>query len=191
MKYSLQTFLVVLCATWILGMSGCSPNQDRYEDPEWLGGSSIETLEKRGNYNIFLSLMEKANYKDPIEKQLFTLFVPDDDAFNEYFASVGKSGVEDLTDDEAVQLFTLHVLRNPRSRFYLIYEYAWSELQTPKAEYASLFHRKETPSTSIPYKETIKYVPGKEGQEVLMYTGNKNIPLWTYEFFGDYGGDQD
>lgn len=172
-------------------MSGCSPNQDRYEDPEWLGGSSIETLEKRGNYNIFLSLMERANYKDPIEKQLFTLFVPDDDAFNEYFASVGKSGVEDLTDDEAVQLFTLHVLRNPRSRFYLIYEYAWSELQTPKAEYASLFHRKETPSTSIPYKETIKYVPGKEGQEVLMYTGNKNIPLWTYEFFGDYGGDQD
>jgi uncharacterized surface protein with fasciclin (FAS1) repeats len=190
MKHSLKTFLAVVCTAGILGMSGCSPNQDRYEDPEWLGGSSIETLEKRGNYTIFLSLMEKANYKDPIEKQLFTLFVPDDDAFNAYFSSVGKNGVDDLSEDEAVQLFTLHVLRNPRSRYYLIYEYAWSELQTPKAEYASLFHRKETPSTSMPYKETMRYVPGKEGQEVLMYTGNKNIPLWTYEFFGDFGGDQ-
>lgn len=190
MKYSLQTILTVVCAVGIIGMTGCSPNQDRYEDPDWLGGSSIETLEKRGDYTIFLSLMEKANYKDPIEKQLYTLFVPDDDAFNEYFASIGKNGVDDLTEDEAVNLFTLHVLRNPRSRFYLIYEYAWSELQTPKAEYASLFHRKQTPSTSIPYKETIRYVPGKEGQEVLMYTGDKFVPLWTYEWFGDYGGDQ-
>ena len=80
-----------------------------------------------------------------------------------------------MTEDEAVQLFTLHVLRNPRSRFYLIYEYAWSELQGPKAEYASLFHRKETPSTSIPYKETIRYLPGQAGEEYLIYTGSKNI----------------
>lgn len=190
MKKPFQLFLTALFVVWIFGLTGCSPNQDRYEDPPWLGGSSIETLKERGNYDIFLSLMEKANYKDPIEKQLFTLFVPNDDAFNEYFQSVGKSSVDDLTDDEAVQLFTLHVLRNPRSRFYLIYEYAWSELQTPKAEYASLFHRKVTPSTSTPYKEIKRYIPGEEGQEVNIYTGEKNIPLWTYEFFGDFGGDQ-
>ena len=191
MRKSLQLFLAAVFAVGMLGITGCSKNQDRYEDPPWLGGSSIETLEERGNYTIFLELMDSANYKDPISKQLFTLFVPNDDAFKAYFQSVGKSGVADLTKDEAVQLFTLHVLRNPRSRFYLIYEYAWAELQTPKAEYASLFHRKETPSTSIPYKETIRYVPGKEGLEYLMYTGNKNIPLWTTEFFGDFGGAKD
>ncbi|MCF8380971.1 MAG: fasciclin domain-containing protein [Bacteroidales bacterium] len=191
MKKPFQIFLAALFAVWILGLTGCSTNQDRYEDPPWLGGTSIETLEERGNYTIFLSLMEKANYKDPISKQLFTLFVPDDDAFNAYFQSAGITSVDDLSEDEAVQLFTLHVLRNPRSRYYLIYEYAWSELQTPKAEYASLFHRKMTPSTSTPYKEIKRYVPGEEGQEVNMYTGNKNIPLWTYEFFGDFGGAQD
>ena len=135
--------------------------------------------------------MERADYADPIAKQLFTLFVPNDEAYEKYFASAGIASVEDLSDDEARQLFTLQVLRNPRSRFYLIYEYAWSELQTPKAEYASLFHRKETPSTSIPYKEIVRYLPGSEGKEYLIYTGNKNIPLFSQEFFYDYGGAED
>ncbi len=191
MKNSLGLFLTAL-AVGMLGISGCTDHQERYDDPPWLGGSSIETLEERGNYTIFLRLMEKANYADPIAKQLFTLFVPDDEAFEEYFASAGIASVEDLTEDESVNLFTLHVLRNPRSRYYLIYEYAWSEFQSPKAEYASLFHRKPTPSTSIPYKETVRYDPANEiGQEKMIYTGDKNVPLFSSEWFGDYGGADD
>ena len=191
MKRSAWPVLALIFSVVIFGITGCNDHQDRYDDPPWLGGSSIETLEERGNYTIFLRLMERADYTDPITKQLFTLFVPDDEAFEKYFASVGINSVEDLSDEQARQLFTLHVLRNPRSRFYLIYEYAWSELQTPKAEYASLFHRKETPSTSIPYKETVRYLPGFEGREYLIYTGNKNIPLFSQEFFYDYGGAAD
>lgn len=191
MNKNLKLLLIVLSLAVISGISGCEKDKGMFEIPPWLGGSSIETLEERGNYTIFLQLMEKANYTEPISKQLFTLFVPNDQAFNEYFKSIGKNSVDDLTKEEAVQLFTLHVLRNPRSRFQLIYEWAWSELQGPKGEYASLFHRKQTPSTSIPYRETIKYLPGREGEEVLVYTGEKNVPLFTEEFFGDYGGAED
>ncbi len=192
MKKSIKLILVAICAIGILGITGCENHQERYEDPPWLGGSSIETLEERGNYTVFLALMEKANYKEPISKQLFTLFVPDDAAFDTYFKSIGKNSVNDLTKDEAVQLFTLHVLRNPRSRFQMIYEWAWSELQGPKGEYASLFHRKVSPSTSTPYSEVVKYYPpDKVGQELLIYTGVKNIPLFTEEFFYDFGGASD
>ncbi len=180
----------------LLGITGCEDrSNDPFEIPPWLGGSSIETLQERGNYTIFLELMEKANYTEPISKQLFTLFVPDDNAFREYFKSAGINSVADLTEDEAVQLFTLHVLRNPRSRGNLIYEFAWGEYQGPDqggmGEYASLFHRKPTPSTSIPYKETIRYLPGRVGEELLIYTGDKNVPLFSEEFFHDYGGLQD
>ena len=191
MKRFTWPLLGLIFSVVIFGVTGCDDHQERYEDPPWLGGSSIETLELGGNYTIYLELMDRADYTDPISKQLFTLFVPDDAAFEEYFASVGINSVDDLSDDEARQLFTLHVLRNPRSRFYLIYEYAWSELQTPKAEYASLFHRKETPSTSIPYKETVRYLPGSEGKEYTIYTGNKNVALFSQEFFYDYGGAAD
>ncbi len=183
--------MATLFLAGISGLTACTDHQERFEEPPWLGGSSIEILEQRGNYTVFLDLMEKANYRTPVEKQLFTLFVPSDSAFNAYFKSIGKNSVEDLNKDEAVQLFTLHVLRNPRSRFQLIYEYVWSELQGPKGEYASLYHRKETPSTAIPYPETIKYLPGRVGENILVYTDPKYVPLWTYEWFGDYGGARD
>jgi hypothetical protein len=191
MNKNARLLLIMISVIGVFVISGCEKDKGMFEIPPWLGGSSIETLEERGNYTIFLQLMEKANYTEPISKQLFTLFVPDDQAFNEYFKSIGKNSVDELTKEEAVQLFTLHVLRNPRSRFQLIYEWAWSELQGPKGEYASLFHRKQTPSTSIPYRETIQYLPGREGEEVLIYTGEKNIPLFTEEFFYDYGGAED
>lgn len=191
MKISIKKVLIAMATVGILGLTGCEDHQERYSIPPWLGGSSIETLQEQGNYTIFLKLMEKANYTEPITKQLFTLFVPDDDAFNAYFKSIGKNSVDDLTKDEAVNLFTLHVLRNPRSRFLLIYEYAWSEFQGPdqghNGEYMSLFHRKPTPSTSTPYSETIRYVPGREGEQVLIYTGDKNVPLFTDEWFDDFG----
>lgn len=195
MKKSVKLILVAIFAVGMFGMTGCVDHQERYETPPWLGGSSIETLEERGNYTTFLALMEKANYTEPISKQLFTLFVPDDAAFDAYFKSTGKNSVNDLTKDEAVSLFTLHVLRNPRSRFNMVYEFAWNEFQGPyqdikMGEYASLFHRKETPSTSIPYSEVVKYSPPQMvGQELLIYTGTKNVPLFTEEFFTDYGGD--
>ncbi len=191
MKKSQRLLWAILFFAGISGMTGCTDHQERYEEPPWLGGSSIEILKERGNYTVFLDLMEKANYTTPVEKQLFTLFVPDDEAFSTYFKSVGKNSVDDLSKDEAVQLFTLHVLRNPRSRFQLVYEYAWKELQGPKGEYASLYHRKLTPSTTIPYPETIKYVPGRVGENVLIYTDDKYIPLFTTEWFGDYGGAKD
>ncbi|HKJ79407.1 MAG TPA: fasciclin domain-containing protein, partial [Prolixibacteraceae bacterium] len=191
-----QLFLIGIFFVLLIGITGCEDlSQDPYAEPPWLGGSSIETLEERGNYTIFLKLMEKANYKEPISKQLFTLFVPNDEAFREYFNSAGINSVEDLSKEEAVNLFTLHVLRNPRSRIQLVYEYAWGEFQGPDqgrlGEYASLFHRKPTPSTSIPYRETIKYLPGRVGEEVLIYTGEKNVPLFSEEFFYDYGGASD
>lgn len=187
-----QLIQIAVVALVMLGIFGCSKSQDRYEDPPWLGGSSIETLEKKGDYTIFLKLMEKAGQKSTIEKTLATLFVPNDAAFNAYFQSVGKSSVDDLSDAEATQLFDLHVLPNPRSRFQLIYEYLWSELQGPNGEYAALFFRKPTNSTSLPYKEVVPDFyqdANMRGKELTMFTGIKLIPLFSKDYFEDFFGD--
>lgn len=181
--------LLIVLFLWM----GCKEeNKERFETPPWLGGSSIKTLEDEGNYTEFLRLMDKANYREPISKQLFTLFVPNDAAFEQFFKSYpNKDSVGDLTDDEAVQLFTLHVLRNPRSRYQLIYEFVWNEEQGPDGEYASLFNRKLTPSESKPYLEYVKYDPDKKGDTVLVYTNTKYVPLFSRDYFEDFFADPD
>ncbi|MFB6342682.1 fasciclin domain-containing protein [Saccharicrinis sp. FJH62] len=170
----------------LLALFACKDYKERYEDPPWLGGSNIETLQAAGDYTIFLELMDRAGYTESVSKILYTLFVPNDEAFTEYFHSIGKESVDDLTDDEAFQLFTLHILVNPRSRYQLIYEYVWSEEQGPNGEYAGLFFRKRTPSRSTPYTEYVKYNTDFEGDSLRIYTGDKYVPLWSKDFFEDY-----
>ncbi len=178
----------ILAIVLLLGVFGCSKHQERYDNPPWLGGSSIETLQKKGNYTIFLKLMDKAAYTIPISKQLFTLFAPNDSAFNAYFKANNITSVDNLSVDDARELFTLHVLPNPRSRFQLIYEFLYSELQGPNGEYAALMFRKPTVSTSNPYKETARYYPAQKGKELLMSTGIKLIPLFSLDYFQDFFG---
>jgi uncharacterized surface protein with fasciclin (FAS1) repeats len=181
-----------LILTILFGLYGCNKDKmDRYKDPSWLGGSNIETLEKAGKYNIYLKLMDKANYRVPISKQLFTLFVPNDSSFEAYFKKRGISSVDDLSEDEAAQLFTLHVLRNPRSSFQLIYEFGYNELQGPDGEYASLFMRKLTNSFALPYTEYVKYASAYKGQTLLMFSNQKYIPLFSMDYLEDIGAALD
>lgn len=183
---ALKTTAFLLAVLLIL--SACEEETPEiYQHPTWLYGTNIETLAQEGDCNIYLELMEKSGYTEPISKQLFTLFVPRDSAFREYFKTIGIDSVGELTDDQAVQLFTLHVLRNPRSSFQLIYEWVWGELQGPTGEYAALFFRKQTNSESLPYRETVQYDPAYVGRDLIIESGqDKWVPLFTVDFMEDY-----
>jgi uncharacterized surface protein with fasciclin (FAS1) repeats len=84
-------------------------------------------------------------------------------------------------------------LRNPRSRYYLVYEVAWSEFQGPQGEYASLFHRKETPSTGESYIDSVRYASSGSlvGTKPRIVVDPKFVGLWSAEFFHDYGAASD
>jgi uncharacterized surface protein with fasciclin (FAS1) repeats len=188
MKANLITYCLKLVFLAFLFYQ-CSDPHERYEDPPWLGGTNIETLEKEGNYTHFLALMDRAEYRVSIENQLFTLFVPNDSAFEAYFASQGINSVEDMSVEAAEELFGQHILINPRSREQLMYEYAWSELQDPKGEYGTLFLRKLTYSVPLDYSEVVRYDEEYQGQTLKIYRDRTMIPLFTTEYFEDYFGD--
>jgi uncharacterized surface protein with fasciclin (FAS1) repeats len=200
-KIYLTLKMVVFSIGLLMSLSGCEDHLARYEDPPWLGGSNIVTLEKKSaeaekaktgpTYRIFLALMDKAGYSTTLEAVPYTLFVPSDSSFNVYFQAAGISGVDALTQLQAEEIFTLHILKNPRSRFQLIYEFLWSELQGPDGEYAALFFRKPTLSESLPYSEYVKYYPDFQGDTLLMYTGIKLMPLFTTDYFEDFSGNPD
>lgn len=183
-----SSILLVLLS---LVLSQCSKPHERFEDPPWLGGTNIETLEDSDKFSIFLELMDLSEYRTSIENQLFTLFVPTDSAFEAYFQSVGIGSIDELSKRDAEELFGLHILINPRSREQLMYEFAWNELQDPRGEYGTLFHRKQTYSAPQDYLETPKYFEDFLDQEIKIARANVMIPLWTTEYFEDYGGATD
>lgn len=190
LKAKLLTYFVAMLTFAGLFYQCTEDHHSRYEDPPWLGGTNIETLEKEGNYNSFLALMDKADYRTSIENQMFTLFVPNDSSFNIYMQSIGKSSIDELSVREAEELFGLHILVNPRSREQLLYEYSgdWGELETPEGEYGTLFHRKSTYSAPIDYYQEVNYHKTFAGQTLKLYRLNTLVPVWSSEYFEDYFG---
>jgi uncharacterized surface protein with fasciclin (FAS1) repeats len=189
MKINCKT--LVITTGLLITLFGCSKKLDRYEDPKWLGGANIETLEKGGNYTIFLRLMEKAHYKNTLQKQLATLFVPDDDAFRKYLQEKGLDSIGQLSDDQALELFTLHFLSNPVNANHLVYEKQWKRLESAIGEYRSLFFRRSTQSLPAPYIEIPKYDPQYKNQQLFISTDVKFVPLFSKLYFQDYNGNGD
>jgi uncharacterized surface protein with fasciclin (FAS1) repeats len=173
----------------LIMLLGCSKKLDRYKDPDWLGGESIKVLEDAKTYTIFLQLMDKAKNRSTIEKQLSTLFVPDDKAFEKFFQEKGITSVNDLTLEQAQEIFALHYLSQPRNANLLVYEKAWTRLESATGEYGAFFFRKATTSTAPPYVVVPKYDKTYKDQPLFITTGVKYIPLWSKNFFHDYNGD--
>ena len=185
MKYIFISLVFII----LIISNGCEDPHDRFKTPEWLKGDNIQTLIDNGNCNHFIELMDQADYRTAIENQLFTLFVPNDSAFEAYMDERGIDSIGELSLREAEELFGLHILINPRSRNQLLYEYMWGQLETPEGEYGSLFLRKQTYSIPKEYNEIPRYDPTYQGDTLLIYTNRTYIPFFTTEFFTDYYGD--
>ncbi len=85
-----RNWLKALCVISVCGAAySCS---DDYElddsNPSWLGSSIYEYLQSQGNYKNFVNLIDDLDYAEVLGKTgSKTLFVADDDAFNEFYQS--------------------------------------------------------------------------------------------------------
>ncbi|MBR5841288.1 MAG: hypothetical protein IKY64_01570 [Bacteroidaceae bacterium] len=78
-KYISMACLLFVCAT----VQSCR-DEYYYDDrePEWLGESIYDYLESKGNFTLFMKVIEDLNYKEVLSKTgSKTLFVADDEAF--------------------------------------------------------------------------------------------------------------
>ncbi|MEN8155843.1 MAG: hypothetical protein ABFS10_02750 [Bacteroidota bacterium] len=173
--------------------SGCEEkHMERYEDPPWLGGSILETLESDtlGTYDIYYTLLEKAGYVEPLEKGLFTVFVANDEAFEKYFAGHNIASVDEISARTARNFIELNLLNSPRARHQLVYDYLWGAWQKEGSELGALPFRIPTRSSSNIATETVRYFPDFKGSELSLDVEPKWVPLFSTEFFRDYAGDQ-
>lgn len=185
---------ILLLMVLLFSLYQCEDHSDdRYETPPWLGGSIIETLQDNGNYEILLALMEKAGYTESITKGLFTLFAANDSSYTAYFNSKGIASVDELSEEEAFNLFTLNVLNTPRARQQLIFDYSqWhGGWQEPHSELGALLFRIVTISKSNNYTEQVKYYKSFKDETIKIIGQEKMVPLLSTEFFDDFNGASD
>ncbi len=191
-----QIFVIILATFFLLSCEEIfeDKHQEAYEDPPWLDGTIHETLEKDGNFSILLELIERAGYEEAIQKGLFTIFAADDDAFQEYFKKEGISSLDDLSDYDALQLFTLNVMNTPRSRDQLIYDHIMGFWQEEGSELGALIFRWLTRSKARIGVDTSKYFESTNisiGDPVFIDGQDKYVPLMSTEFMRDYRGSMD
>lgn len=190
--YALSKILLLTASMFVL--VNCQDDHfDRYDDPPWLDGTIMEALQKSGDYTILIELIKKAGYEEPILNGLFTVFAANDSAYQAYFDSKGITSVDDLTEEQAYNLFTLNVMNTPRARQQLIFDYSYwhGGWQTPGSELGALLWRQNTVSKSNDYYEEVKYYSPLKGETLKILGQSKKVPLLSTEFFTDYNGATD
>jgi uncharacterized surface protein with fasciclin (FAS1) repeats len=82
----------------LLIVFSCRDNwEEYYARPDWLAGPIYQQLEKEGRFTTFMSLLEYMGYDEILGKTgYFTLFAPNDSAFDVFFKSRNISSVEEL-----------------------------------------------------------------------------------------------
>ena len=176
-KHLIFSLMFTVC----LIFTACDDHQDRYDDPDWLEGSNIEVLEENEEYSIFLDLLKRnEDYYNSVDILLYTLFVPTDEAFEDYFEANGITGLDDLSQDELEDLLTSHLLINGRSRFDLIYEWAFGEASVD--EYGAVFFQKKTLAAEPDYKELPRYLKDEFPDSITIISRDKYVPLWSTDY---------
>ena len=179
MRSNLSYITFLLLLTLIFIFSSCEKKFDEYyKVPEDLIGTILEVLDDDGNYTQFIKAIELADYADVLGRTgNFTVFVPDDNAFAEFFNESGYSSLEDIPADELEAMVYYHIIFWAYSKFMLLYGLG---IQDVDIEY-----------TTLNFKQPTKYIPPKTmevdtlGRVFNVYHFPKFIPVYSDELFAE------
>ena len=84
-----------------------------YERPEGLGEPIYQQLQARGNFTNLTAVIDKAGYKDILSKTgWWTIFAPNDAAFEYFYKEHHIGGLAEITDSMAVSIIKYALVYN-------------------------------------------------------------------------------
>ena len=105
----LRSITLILAATSILFVSSCS--EDKEENPVPQMKTIAEVASSNADFSILVSALQKADLVTTLNSAgPFTVFAPDNAAFNALFAQLGVSGIDDLSAEVLKPILLNHVL---------------------------------------------------------------------------------
>ena len=184
-SYAMERSLLIIPVLLVLFLSGsCSKNFDHYyQRPSWLEKNALEVLEKKGNFNHYLKLVDRTLYSKVLRGSgHYTFFAPNDQAFEVWLQENGYDKVEDIPLSLATDIVAYGLIYNAYEAANL--GNTW--LSSAEWELGSSF-RKQTPSYKTIFREEV------DGQKrwTLHSTGSFNeswhnyryLPIFTNNYF--------
>lgn len=112
MKKSFYNY--ILCSAIALSASVVTSCDDYMDGSTWTASSELqmdEYMESQPDLSMFLEVVDQAKLRGMIHAYgTYTMFVPNNDAVASHLKRLGKSSVQELTEDEAVEIVKYHVL---------------------------------------------------------------------------------
>ena len=114
MRRVLSSVLVIVTLLSIVG-TGCKKKafDEFYGRPDTLAQPIYQVLQQKGNFTSLLALIDKAGYRNILGAAgYWTLFAPNDAAFQKYFAEQGISGIDKIDSATAQGIVTYALTYN-------------------------------------------------------------------------------
>jgi hypothetical protein len=173
-----------LFACIFIVMTSCVSELDKYyATPDWLKGNSWEVLDKKGNYKLFLSAVERTSYKDLVQgKGIITVMAPTDSAFQVYLSKHNYASVAAIPDSVVTKLvgFQLLFYSFDKQKFE-DYKPGGIESTNPIKGMYYKYRTKSRDDISVDKDPAYKFIPRK------VIHNDRFIPVLSYNFFTSFG----
>ncbi len=112
-KYNTIGFLIIILT---LLFQGCKEDP-YYARPESLEPVIYKQLVDKGNFTSYLNCLDRAGYKDILNRAgFFTVFAPTDEAFNSFLSANNYNSVDDIDIETVKQLVNYSIVYNAYSK---------------------------------------------------------------------------
>jgi uncharacterized surface protein with fasciclin (FAS1) repeats len=203
---------VISVLSLLLLLTNCREKawNDYYSRPGWLAGPIYQQLKSKGSFTLYIACLERAKYADVLGRTgSFTLFAPNDSAFNIFLKENGYSSVNDLDSLTVHKIVEYSIINNGYSKVQLAayqdaglgswgQDMAFKRKSFYKGYYTDpnfagwVFDRNGLPvntpaGSKIIYNSSQKYVP----YFIQSYLTKNGLSEYDYHYFypnADYAG---
>jgi uncharacterized surface protein with fasciclin (FAS1) repeats len=113
---------------FLFGLLACEKEKDLYyQRPDWLQGPLYEQIKASGEFSEFIDIADYIGYDKFLSSRLtFTLFLPTNEAFQEYYQEIGVNSFKDLDTLELKKLVDFHLLQQSWDSVKMVNKTSWN-----------------------------------------------------------------
>ncbi|RXK86284.1 fasciclin domain-containing protein [Filimonas effusa] len=172
------SLLLVLLAL----VTGCQKKEfdAYYSRPDNLAQPIYQQLQSRGNFKHLLALIDKAGYKTTLNTAgYWTLFAPNDEAFEAYLKTRGIQSIENISADSATALVQYALVYNAFKAQTL------GDYQSNAGWVTSAAYKRRTAYYDFVYTENNRKLiaANRNGSYVSSDNNNKYLPYFVSSYF--------